>query len=484
VDYPRCDAEVKKVADKMWGNCDGIHSQENRYGKGRVVLGESLAEVFEDQNLKPDFEVDGQPGQSRLAYAHRIAGEKDIYFVSNQRREFDSAACTFRVNGRIPELWHADTGIIEPAPVWNTRDGRTTVRLDFEPAGSVFVIFRHSVKKADHVVAANGRFIHRENAGAKIEVKHAVYTATDGAGEADVTAKISELIRGGELNIGVSNDELGGDPAAEHRKELRVDYTFDGKSIHTNVPENDTFTIATVASTLPAPSWELKVDAAGTPMVKAWENGSIDLHTAEGKVLHAGATDLPAPTEIAGGWNLSFPPNWGAPPSVTLDKLISWTDHTNAGVRYFSGTAAYDKEIEIPSDRLAAGREVWIDLGAVKNFAEVTLNGQSFGVLWKPPFRVNVTAAAKAGSNKLVVKITNLWPNRLIGDEQLESDREWNGKELVAWPEWMLEGKPSPTGRFTFTTWHHWTKDSPLLESGLLGPVQIRTAAIIPAMPK
>jgi hypothetical protein len=127
---------------------------------------------------------------------------------------------------------------------------------------------------------------------------------------------------------------------------------------------------------------------------------------------------------------------------------------------------------------------VWIDLGAVKNFAEVTLNGQSFGVLWKPPFRVNVTAAAKAGSNKLVVKITNLWPNRLIGDEQLESDREWNGKELVAWPEWMLEGKPSPTGRFTFTTWHHWTKDSPLLESGLLGPVQIRTAAIIPAMPK
>ena len=171
--------------------------------------------------------------------------------------------------------------------------------------------------------------------------------------------------------------------------------------------------------------------------------------------MRAAATDLPAPQEITGAWDLSFPPNWGAPPSVTLDKLISWTDHTNAGVRYFSGTATYEKEIEIPADRLTAGRELWLDLGAVKDFAEVSLNGQDFGVLWKPPFRVNITAAAKPGANKLVVKVTNLWPNRLIGDEQLPPDCEWNGKQLKAWPQWLLDGKPSPTGRLTFTTWHH-----------------------------
>ena len=208
---------------------------------------------------------------------------------------------------------------------------------------------------------------------------------------------------------------------------------------------------------------------------------SVELRTAGGKILHADAADLPAPQEISGAWNLSFPPNWGAPPSVTLDKLISWTDHTNDGVRYFSGTATYEKEIEISADRLTAGRELWLDLGAVKNFAEVSLNGQNFGVLWKPPFRVNVTAAAKPGVNKLVVKVTNLWPNRLIGDEQLPPDCEWNGKQLKAWPQWFLDGKPSPTGRLTFTTWHHWTKDSPLLESGLLGPVTLRTAEMIPA---
>jgi len=211
-----------------------------------------------------------------------------------------------------------------------------------------------------------------------------------------------------------------------------------------------------------------------------WQ-GNIELRTASGRVLHAEAKEVPAPQEVTGVWDLSFPPDWGAPPSVSLDKLISWTDHTNDGVRYFSGTATYEKNIEISADRLAAGRELWLDLGTVKNFAEVFLNGQDFGVLWKPPFRVNVTAAARPGANKLVVKVTNLWPNRLIGDEQLPPDVEWNGKQLKEWPQWFLDGKPSPTGRLTFTTWHHWTKDSPLLESGLLGPVTLRTAEIIPA---
>ncbi len=117
----------------------------------------------------------------------------DIYFVSNQRRQFDSAECTFRVSGKIPELWHPDTGVIEPAPVWSAQDGRTTVRLDFDPAGSVFVIFRHAAEGADHVVAASGSFAAEPAVTPKLEIQHAVYAATDGAGGMDVTAKLSEL---------------------------------------------------------------------------------------------------------------------------------------------------------------------------------------------------------------------------------------------------------------------------------------------------
>jgi hypothetical protein len=84
-------------------------------------------------------------------------------------------------------------------------------------------------------------------------------------------------------------------------------------------------------------------------------------------------------------------------------------------------------------------------------------------------------------ASRLEVKVTNLWPNRLIGDEQLPDDREWNGKHLKAWPQWVLEGKPSPTGRFTFTTWHHWTKSDAPLESGLLGPVTLNVVETLAA---
>ena len=479
-DYPRCDARVKKLADKLWGPCNGTTVLEHNYGKGRIVWGKSLTDVFAEQDLKPDFEFQGASAATQLTYAHRVAGASDIYFVSNQRRQFDSAECRFRVSGKLPELWHPDTGVIEPAPVWSAQAGRTTVRMDFDPGGSVFVIFRTPVGGADHVVAASGHFPAESSGAPKLEIRHAVYAATDGKGEMDVTAKLVELAADGQLVLDVSNDTFGRDPAVNHRKELRVDYTLDGKPGQAVVQEKQTLTLPAGASIGQAPQWETSVAARSVPVVKLWGNGRVELRTANGEVLRAAATDLPAPQRIAGAWDLSFPPNWGAPPAVRLDTLISWTEHTNAGVRYFSGTAFYQKDVEVPADRLAAGRELWLDLGRVKDFAEVSLNGQDFGVLWKPPFRVNVTAAARPGANKLVVKVTNLWPNRLIGDEQLPPDCEWDGKQLKAWPQWLLEGKPSPTGRLTFTTWHHYTKDSPLLESGLLGPVTLCTAHIIP----
>jgi hypothetical protein len=95
---------------------------------------------------------------------------------------------------------------------------------------------------------------------------------------------------------------------------------------------------------------------------------------------------------------------------------------------------------------------------------------------------VDVTDIVTAGNNDLEVRVVNLWPNRLIGDEQLPDDCEWDqpttypknwGVPLVRWPQWLLENKPSPTGRIAFTTWKYWSKDDPLLESGLRGPVRI-----------
>ena len=478
--YPECDRQVNSMADELWGPCDGKTVLEHDFGKGHVLWGKPLADIFAAHNLQPDFEFQGASAGTRLVYTHRLDSPADIYFVSNQRQQFDSAECTFRVTGKIPELWHPDTGVMEPAALWNDHDGRTTVRLGFEPTGSVFVVFRRAADGADHVIAASGSFAGLPGTAPKLEIQRAIYTAVDGAGQIDVTAKLAGLVRGGQLVADATTAFLGGDPAMFHVKELHVDYTLDGQPARAVAHENETLTLPATTDGGLALRWQPGL-AAGSPAVIAWDNGQAELHTAAGRVLHAVATNLPAPQNVTVTWNLNFPPNWGAPPSITLPHLISWTDHTNEGVRYFSGTATYEKDVEISGERLLAGRELWLDLGTVKNFAEVALNGQAFGVLWKPPFRVNITAAAKPGMNRLVVKVTNLWPNRLIGDEQLPPDCEWTGDRLKDWPQWLLDRQPSPTGRLTFTTSHPWTKDSPLLPSGLLGPVTLRTAETVPA---
>jgi hypothetical protein len=187
---------------------------------------------------------------------------------------------------------------------------------------------------------------------------------------------------------------------------------------------------------------------------------------------------VPAPFELAGPWSVRFAPGRGAPPETTLEKLASWTAHPDAGVRFFSGEATYRKTFAVARERLGRNRRLDLDLGRVAVMAQVTLNGRDLGTLWKPPFRVDITDAARAGDNRLEVRVVNLWPNRMIGDEQLPEDSERNPDgTLKRWPAWLLEGRPSPTGRLTFTTWRLWKRDEPLLESGLLGPVTLQSTA-------
>ena len=175
-----------------------------------------------------------------------------------------------------------------------------------------------------------------------------------------------------------------------------------------------------------------------------------------------------------------IPAGRGAPETAVFDRLASWTTRPEPGIKYFSGTATYEKQWELPANLPGPSRRLLLDLGEVKNLAEVKLNGQDLGILWKPPFCVDATNALKPGTNRLEVRVTNLWPNRLIGDEQLPDDCQWGppsgrgGNMLKEWPRWLVEGKPRTSGRLTFSTWKHWFKDSELLPSGLLGPVQVR----------
>ena len=179
--------------------------------------------------------------------------------------------------------------------------------------------------------------------------------------------------------------------------------------------------------------------------------------------------------EITGTWTLSFDPAWGTKETVALDELSSWSEHSDPLVKYYSGTATYRKTFGVSKSALSDGdARLWLDLGRVEVIARVTVNGKSCGIAWKPPYRVDITDALVAGQNDLRIEVVNTWVNRMIGDEQLPLDAEWKDWEtLVDWPEWFREGHSSSTGRYTFTTARHYGKESPLMPSGLLGPVRI-----------
>ncbi len=119
-------------------------------------------------------------------------------------------------------------------------------------------------------------------------------------------------------------------------------------------------------------------------------------------------------TEISGPWKVDFPPNWGAPPSVVFDRLISWTESENPGIKYFSGTGIYQNTFKV--DAGMGTKALILDLGEVRDLAEVFINGKSAGILWKKPYRTDISQLVKTGENDLKIELVNLWVNRMTGD--------------------------------------------------------------------
>lgn len=220
---------------------------------------------------------------------------------------------------------------------------------------------------------------------------------------------------------------------------------------------------------------DLAFDPGGGLVARVRQPGGRTLEFSDGSRREVPGRDVPLPMEITGPWQVAFPPNLGAPASASFAELVSWTKRPEDGIRYFSGTATYTREFELSAERVGPGREAWLDLGDVQVIAEVRLNGQDLGILWKPPFRLDATPALKPGANRLEVRVTNLWPNRMIGDEQLPDSMKWLAKRALPqrWPDWVLRGEPRPDGRVTFCTRKVYAKDDPLLNSGLLGPVRL-----------
>jgi hypothetical protein len=286
------------------------------YGKGKVYWGVPLSGPLVDMKVKKDFDYTRPHLDTYLTWLHRRTNETEIYFVSNQRNQNESVEITIRTDGKIPELWHSDTGLREKAS-YSINNGMTTISADFDPKESLFIVL--------HDKAAAQNWTKNES----------------------VTTLLSEL---------------------------------------------------------------------------------------------------------NGPWNLAFQPDFGAPPYIIMDKLTSWTENTLDGVKYFSGTATYTQTIEVPKLWLSSASKTVLDLGEVKDIAEISVNGKSLGVLWKPPYKVDITGALKKGANMIEVKVTNQWNNRIAGDKSLP-----DGKKILA------------GAGFSFGN----SGGGKLEKSGLLGPVRI-----------
>ena len=301
--------EFKQLSDELFGDGTGLHI----LGKGKVFAGQDAASALATLNIAPDFDHTREQPDTHVDFVHRRLASSDIYFVDNRTDHEATIDARFRVIGKVPELWHAETGRTERAS-YAIANGATTVPLHLEPWGTVFVVFR----------------------------KQAMM-----------------LVR-----------------------------------------------------TLP-------------------------------KMV------LSPICSINGPWSLAFQPNRGAPASITLDTLASWTENADPGVKYFSGTGTYTKTIEVARNWLRSGSPLWLDLGDVKNLAEVSVNGKSLGIVWHAPYRIEVTKALRPGENQVMIKVTNTWVNRLIGDQQPNAIK------------------------ITFTDVTPYNAQSPLMPSGLIGPVRI-----------
>jgi hypothetical protein len=467
--YPRCDDEVQRLAAEVWANCDGQTVQEHRLGLGRIVWGPTPEQVLERAGVRPDFS--GRP----LRYIHRRAKDLDIYFVANPLGQRVSATPTFRVSGKTPELWWPDSGRTEPAALFRSHDGLTQISFALEPHGSVFVVFRDTPAVDAAVdLSLNGLpLVFPSKPTAKITIDRAVYGVLDDPKRTrDVRRQVQSLVDRGIDDFQVASLAVEGDPAFGIVKTLIIEYTVAGKHLTVTGTDPENVILTTFAASDRVA--ELAREPDGQLRLDAWQPGQYAVKLASGQTRQATVAQLPPPLELAGPWDVSFPPESGLGQPLRLPRLVSWTERPELGVKYFSGTAAYRAVFQVPAESLGEGRRLWLDLGDVQAFAQVKLNGKQLGLLWKPPYGLDVTGVLTPGQNSLDVSVTNLWPNRMIGDEQLpeDSQRNLNGT-LRAWPDWLEQGKPSPTGRQTFTTWRLWKKGDALLKSGLLGPVRL-----------
>jgi hypothetical protein len=200
--------------------------------------------------------------------------------------------------------------------------------------------------------------------------------------------------------------------------------------------------------------------------IEVLEKGEYTLTKSDGKEILINNDEISENIELEGSWQVTFEekPTLGKPFTATFDSLISWTESEKHKIKYFSGTALYEKSFNVPKQNMADGR-AYLNLGKIGDIATVKMNGEEVGVYWKPPYIADITDYIKEGENKLEISVTNLWVNRLIGDQRLAPEERKTFTNLV-----------NDTRRYDKLSKPD--ADQYLRYSGLMGPVKIQFSRI------
>lgn len=548
--FPTSPLQTLPSIDDFFGNLDGKTVKERTVGKGKISWGKPLAQIFEETKLSVDFEYTAENQDATIHYTHKRLDDAEFYFISNHRRRPEKVCCSFRISGKQPEIWNPENGERYEALVSEQKNGRTTLALELDQAGSLFVVFRHKTTqngftgllkdgqeilslqsfslpkydvysnvtnsftinlwaKPDTFSHGNRSMLFHASEGESVYGQgHAVLAASMGQngvrlyerskGNAREVLFCQTPIEGWTHLSIVYHDSkpnlyLNGKLAAQGKTSEQIVHPglqtpaaleqfasyFEGN--YTN-PElfkkalTETEIYQFFLKGLPAPIHSKGVDYQPGKKFLFWQNGNYSLLSGSSIKPFVHIKDCTT-VDLTGEWLVKFPKNSGINTAIRLPQLISLHKYKDFDIQHFSGTAVYRKKFTLSASNLAKGKRLFAHLGRVEVIAEVRLNGQKAGLLWKEPFLVELTKAAKAGENELEVRVTNLWPNRLIGDENLPVENEFTKDNLLTdLPDWFVKNKPKIGKRLTFATWHTYEKDSPLFESGLLGPVKLLVA--------
>ena len=292
---------------------------------------------------------------------------------------------------------------------------------------------------------------------------------------ADITAELKERMVKNILHTRIDNSLVASDPVPNVSKQAKIIYTIDGLARTVYVDENQSITI-------PPDPWSPVIWPAelvisnDKPRLKVWDDGDYHIKKSDGSESLVSVAAMPEPVKISGPWSVCFKTPLKTPAPATFDKLISLSDSTSPDIKGFSGTTTYETSFDVSRNMIKSDHQLTLDLGRVEVIAHVFVNGKDLGIYWKDPYRLDISKVVHPGKNTLKVKVANLWVNRIIADQAYIEDCHWKGKALAQWPDWFVNKTPRPTPRQTFYTWQHWSSDDPLMISGLIGPVYLRTA--------